>query len=267
MLRSIALVLTVWTFSAWAQPARGPHSLRTKDGRTRTGVILSETQTGYLFKTDEATELVPFSSIDDLQPVVEAPMPPPAPPPPPPVEAPTPQPDPPPDTEPEVAPPPPEPPVPDWRAARKGFHWSLGLGGMVDPVISGGSAGTPLSFAPIWYVAAVPSVSWGFGWIDLHLGLQLMGYFSRTVKALFVGLEPQLRVNFAKVYSLGLGPYLGVAFSPVVDFALGASFSPAIFKIGDRGQHELALSMAKPFLLNTALSSITLYLVSYSYVF
>jgi hypothetical protein len=55
--------------------------------------------------------------------------------------------------------------------------------------------------------------------------------------------------------------------SPSVDFALGASLSPAVFRIGERGQHELAVWGAIPFLFSPTNSSITLLLVTYSYVF
>jgi hypothetical protein len=148
-----------------------------------------------------------------------------------------------------------------WRAARRGFHWSLGAGGMIDP---SGTGSTP---SIVGYVALEPAVSWGFGWVDIHVGAQALGYFSSSTNALFVALDPQVRVNFASWYSLGVGPYLGISMSPSVDFALGASLSPAVFRIGQRGQHELAVWGAIPFLFSPTSSNITLLLVTYSYVF
>jgi hypothetical protein len=156
-----------------------------------------------------------------------------------------------------------EPPPNAWREARKGFHWSIGGGGMVDP--TGGSSSAP---SVVGYVGLEPAASWGFGWVDIHVGAQVLGYFSPSTKAVFFALDPQLRINFARWYSLGAGPYLGVSLSPGVDFAFGGSFSPAIFKLGDHAQHEIAVWGGIPFLFakNTN-SSITLMMVSYSYVF
>jgi hypothetical protein len=195
----------------------------------------------------------------------EAPLPDPTPPPPPPPVAPLPD-----------VPPPPAPPaqpgvaplqedeqphVAEWRTQRKGFHWSIGGGGMVDPSGSGSSP------TVVGYVALEPAASWSFGWVDAHVGAQVLGYFSPSTDACFVALDPQLRVNFTRWYSLGAGPYLGISMSPGVDFAFGATFSPAVFKIGDRGQHEISVWGAIPFMFTKNKSGITLLLVSYAYVF
>jgi hypothetical protein len=169
-------------------------------------------------------------------------------------------------TEEEFPAPPPPPPVidealNDWRAQRKGFHWSLGAGAMAYP----SSTGPTTNF--IGFVAAVPSAAWSFGWLEAHLSLQVLGYLSSATKAVFVALDPQLRINFTRWYSLGVGPYLGVAMSPGVAFALGASLSPAIFKLGSRGEHEIAAWGCYPFALDARNSNVILLLLSYSYVF
>jgi hypothetical protein len=156
-------------------------------------------------------------------------------------------------------------PGPDWRSERKGFHWSIGAGGMVDPGFTGASS-SAVSVAG--FVGAVPSVRWGFGWLDLAAEVMPMGYFKDSVKAFFLGLNPQLRINFARFFSLGVGVYSAVVFSPGVDFCLGPSFSPAIFRFGQLGEHEVRLWAASPRLATSAaLSSVVLLLLSYSYVF
>jgi hypothetical protein len=151
--------------------------------------------------------------------------------------------------------------MPSWRSARKGFHWSLGAGGMIDP---GSSGPTP---TVVGYVGVEPAASWGFGWVDIHVGAQVLGYLSASTQALFLALDPQLRINFTRWYSLGAGPYLGLALSPGVEFALGATLSPAVFRLGDRGQHEVAVWGAAPFLFSKSAGAVTLLLITYSYVF
>lgn len=284
MHRAFALLLSLCALTALAALPAGEQQIRTKDGRTLRGVVLSETRDGYLFKTATGTEVVRFDTIEDLQPVpVQAPVapwpdddgpgvapevaPPPPPPPdyqpPPPLGTPRP-----PEGEPQPATPEPvEPPPPNWRAERKGFHVSVGLGGAVNPGASTSATGST-TFNVTGFVAARPAASWGLGWLDLHVELQPLGYFRGSTKALFVGVVPSVRVNFSRFYSLGVGPYFAVVMSPGVDFCAGLQFSPAIFKLGKRGEHELGIWGASPILATSnQLTGIVLMLISYSYVF
>lgn len=270
MRRAVLLGSVLFALAAFADPPPGEQLIHTRDGRELRGVIVSETQQGYVLRSpDGAEQLVLFSDIQDLVPSGAAPppdvAPPPPPPPVPPLDPSELQPPPPQDPD---APPPGDPDVPaanDWRSARKGFHWSIGGGGMIDPgfTSSGGSA------VVAFYVGAVPAVRWGFGWLDLSAEVMPLGYFKGAVKAFFLGLNPQLRINFARFYSLGVGLYGAVVLSPGVDFCVGPSFSPAIFRLGDLGQHEVRFWTATPMIATSAslTTNVLLMMLSYSYVF
>ncbi|MBL8949657.1 MAG: hypothetical protein JNK82_02695 [Myxococcaceae bacterium] len=272
MLRLTPVAIALCALTAFAEPPAGPQVIHTRDGRELRGTVTSETAQGYVLDTGET---VLFSDIQDMLPA-ESPPPAVAPPPPPP-----PMPAPEPGTQPvyEGTPPPPERspdeplpeehPVPDWRSERRGFHWSIGAGGMVDPGLT--SAGTTLTFNVAGFVGAMGTLRWGFGWLDLVGELMPMGYFKGNTRALFVGFNPQMRVNFAKFYSLGVGLYSAVVLSPGVDFCIGPSFSPAIFRFGPAGEHEIRLWFAQPVIGTTpslsANSGLMLMMLSYSYVF
>lgn len=252
--------------AVYAVPPQGEQVIHTKDGRELRGVVTAESQTGYTLRASDGSEqLVPFAEIQDMVPAGEPAVAPPPPPPP----MPPPEPGTPPPPAPEAPQPeqPEEPAVADWRSERKGFHWSIGAGGMIDPGLT--STGSSSTFNPTFFVGAVPAIRWGFGWLDLQAELMPMGYFRGATKAFFLGLNPQLRINFARFYSLGVGLYGAVVISPRVDFLVGPSLSPAIFRFGDMGQHEVRFWMAQPMLATSVglSSNITLLMLSYSYVF
>jgi len=276
MTRVAVLAVLCSAVTALAEPPAGEQVLHTKDGRELRGFVLAETDQGYVFRAGEKTELVLFSNIQDLLPAEGPPPPPVADPPLPPPPMPAPEPGyegtpPPPQAQPPEEAPPVETtqPVPDWRTERKGFHWSIGAGGMVDPGLTG--SGGSAVFNPAGFVAGAGSLRWGFGWLDLVGELMPMGYFKGNTKALFVGLNPQLRINFARFFSLGVGLYSAVVMSPGVDFCIGPSFSPAIFRFGPSGEHEVRMWFAQPVIATSpnlaANSGLTLMLLSYSYVF
>jgi hypothetical protein len=271
MFRMAVVGMVLWASAAAADLPLGEQVLHTKDGRELRGVVVSQTQTGYVLKTATGTQLVPFADIQDLLPAEgAAPGPLPPPPPPPPQEPPPPgyeYPPPPPPQQPAPAeePPPPEAPGPDWRSARKGFHWSLGAGGMIDPGFGGTSTAAPTL---AYMVGAVPAVRWGFGWLDVQAELMPMGYFRGATQGLFLGLNPQMRINFVRWYSLGVGLYGAVVFSHGIDFCVGPSISPAIFRIGELGQHELRFWTSTTMLATSSgLQGVLLMMLSYSYVF
>lgn len=268
-----ALGFLLWASSALAQLPAGEQILHTKDGRELRGTVVSQTETGYLLKTATGTFQIPFADIQDLLPADGTPQPLPAPPPPPPQPLPEPGYDAPPPSAapgepqpPQGEPPPPQPTGPDWRDERKGFHWSLGAGGMIDPGLSG--SGSAATFSPAYFVGAVPAVRYGFGWIDLQGEIMPLGYFKSATKAFFLGVNPQVRFNFARFYSLGVGFYGAVVFSRGIDFTVGTSLSPAIIRIGDLGQHEIRLWLANQLLATSnGLLGLSLWMLSYSYVF
>ncbi len=279
MSRFAAFFFVVWALTALAEPPSGEQVLHTKDGRELRGFVEAETQQGYVFRSRDKTELILFSDILDVLPAEAPPPAVAAPPPPPPLPAPEPgaQPvyegtPPPPQGPPGEEPAPPveaSQPAPDWRTERAGFHWSIGAGGMVDPGLGG--SGSAATFNPAGFVGGAGSLRWGFGWLDIAAELMPMGYFKGSTKALFIGANPQLRINFARFFSLGVGLYGAVVMSPGVDFCVGPSFSPAIFRFGQSGEHEVRLWLAQPVLATSpnlsANSGLVLMLLSYSYVF
>lgn len=274
MSRLTAVAIALVSLTAFAEPPAGPQVIHTKDGRELRGTIKAETAQGYVFDSGEE---VLFSSIQDMLPA-EGPPPPAVAPPPPPPPLPAPEPGaqpvyqgtpPPPEGPPDEQPPAEVNAAPDWRSERKGFHWSVGAGGMVDPGFSG--TGSTLTFNVAGFAGAAGALRWGFGWLDIAAELMPMGYFKGNTKAFFLGFNPQLRINFAKFFSLGVGLYSAVVMSPGVDFCVGPSLSPAIFRFGSAGEHEVRLWFAQPILATSpnlgANSGLLLMLLSYSYVF
>ena len=50
-MRHLAALLVLFAAIAWAELPAGEQVLHTKDGRELRGVVLSQTDTGYVFKT------------------------------------------------------------------------------------------------------------------------------------------------------------------------------------------------------------------------
>jgi len=139
---------------------------------------------------------------------------------------------------------------------------------MIDPGIFGSGTSSTVQIA--WFVAGFAAVRFGFGWLDVQADLMPIGYFRGATKDLFVNLNPQLRINFARFYSLGVGFWGGATIVPTVEFAAGFSVSPAIFRFGDLGQHEVRFWLGSTSIATTAAlraGTLPLLLLSYAYVF
>ncbi len=226
-LKSLIVLVVLVGSSVRAQP-EGEVVIRTRDGRSRQGRVLSETQKGYLFAGPRGTSVIEFGDIVDMQkvgapaPVVGAPAVVAAAP----VAAPTP-----------VADPPSlrpvgdviaDAPVPE-RISREGFHF--GLGASLGVNNSGPSAQVQGHF------------EFNFGRpvyrINANVGALLISgasFFALSVDNLF-------HFNIGDVYALGAGVQVGVAFGGGYFFAcLTPVIQPVIIKLGDRGQHQLALT-------------------------
>lgn len=143
----------------------------------------------------------------------------------------------------------------DWRAERSGAHFALGAGGMVLP---------SQARAPAELIALMPSVGYAFRWVELRATLQLLGYFT-SYKAGFAAFDVQVRLNGTRFFTVGAGGYFGIAATPELDLATGVSVSPAIVKLGERGQHELSIWVALPFVASDP--RLVLALLSYTRVF
>ena len=94
--------------------------------------------------------------------------------------------------------------------------------------------------------------------------------FRAATKAMFINLNPQLRINFARFYSLCVGIWGGATLVPTVEFVAGFSIAPAIFRFGDSGQHEIRFWIGSPAAATTPglkAGTVLLLLLSYAYVF
>ena len=68
--------LALFLVASSASGAERVVNLKTRDGRVLSGRVLQETSRGYLFRTDQKTELIDYANVDDLS---SADQPPPAP--------------------------------------------------------------------------------------------------------------------------------------------------------------------------------------------
>ncbi len=240
----------------WAGTARaatdlsGEVVIQTRDGKTRVGRVLSETEKGYLLKSAAGTEVIAFDQIEDLKRVALAP-----PPPPPPVAAET-----------RAAPYEdddlPRAPERDWLSERKGFHLGIGAGAFAYP-----TGGYP---SVVGFMTALLPLNFGFGRVDLRVTPQLLGLFSATGAGAFAGVDVQLRINFTRLYTLGVGSFQTLLFGYNSVFLLwGPTIAPVVLKLGERGQHELSLWLTLPIPLNASYgyTFLPLATLGYTYMF
>ncbi len=238
--KSLLAVFVVGSTLALAQP-QGEVVIRSRDGKTRIGRILSETSKGYLLSGPDGTAVVEFSSITDIRQLApqaaQAPLAAPSP-----VAAPPPLPAP----EPvraavaEVPPPAPErpapvpvqelarsEPVPEARS-RDGFHFGLGAGAMFLPtgLLAQAQAHFDFTFGrPAYRVSA------NFGTQQLYSSMFVMG-----------SIDNLFQFNVSDLYSFGAGVQVGVAIGPRLYVYLAPVLQPVIIKLGERGQHQLSLT-------------------------
>jgi hypothetical protein len=228
-LKSLLALVVVGSTLSFAQP-QGELVIRTRDGKTRLGRILSETSKGYLLTGPDGTQVVEFKNIVDLRQVASAevaPTPTPPPPMPPPVVAVAPV--------VEATPPPPErlaaPSVAEVISAepsllkppREGFHFGLGAGAMVLPA----GALAQVQARPVYRISA------NFGTI---------GFWGDALIAF--GLDNLFQFNVTDVYSFGAGVQVGLTAGTHAFLHVDPIIQPVIIKLGDRGQHQLSLTLS-----------------------
>ena len=231
LMKSLVVVVLVVSSLSFAQP-EGEVIIRTRDGKSRQGRVISETQRGFLVAGSRGTSVIEFANIVDMQkvePVVQAPLvaaaPPPMPVPAEPVPVASP-----------LPPPPPErpsvelasdSPVPE-KGPREGFHF--GLGANVGANNAGPSAQVQAHFEfnfgrPVYRISA------NLGALSMY-GI---GFFSGSVDNLF-------QFNIGDVYAFGGGVQVGLALGMGPFLYLAPVLQPVIIKLGERGQHQLSLT-------------------------
>lgn len=243
MIRWALVVVALASSAAWAGDK--VLSIKTRDGRVLTGRVLSETEQGYLLRTDSRTELVAYANVDDLQ-TVSAPT----------VGAAS-----------ELTPVNPsyqstmapsagvslaaEPHVEPYLA-RRGLH--LGFG--VQPTFFYYGDASPL----IMGAAAQFHMELALGRVDIRFSPQLgfwqSQFYYTGVSTVQLAFEATARINLASFFSLGVGTNQGLAigfgescYRSACVVGTGASFFmapvmyPAIFKFGEGGMHQVSLGL------------------------
>lgn len=245
LIKSLVVVAVLSSSLSFAQP-EGEVIIRTRDGKSRQGKVLSETQKGYLFATAKGTSVIAFDKIVEIKNVeveevaapapAAAPTPTPAPvvasapstPPPAPQRAP--------DLDFTAPPPPPTRPTEvsiaseqSDRSAREGFHFGLGAFAGIN---NGGVT-----------ARAQANFEFNFGLPEYRASLNV-GYMNMFGASMInVSADNLLQLNFGDVYALAVGVQVGVAAGGIGTYFYGAPvLEPVIIKLGERGQHRLSLS-------------------------
>lgn len=236
-LKSLLALVVVGSSLTFAQP-QGDIVIRTRDGKTRLGRILSETSKGYLLTVPDGTQVIEFKNIVDLRQVASAEAastptsPPPMPPAPVAAVAPV----------VEATPPPPERPVAPsvsevistepsvLKPPREGFHFGLGAGAMVLPA---GALAQVQAHFEFNFGRPVYRISANFGTI---------GFWGDALIAF--GLDNLFQFNVTDVYSFGAGVQVGLTAGTHAFVHVDPIIQPVIIKLGDRGQHQLSLTLS-----------------------
>ena len=256
-LKSLVVTLVLGSTFAVAQP-QGEVVIRSRDGKTRIGRILSETSKGYLLSGPDGTSVVEFASITDIRQLAPAasnvgPTTPPAPPvvaapsaplpvaaPPMPVAAPSPVVVPARADSPVVTAPPPPPQRPSEGSVaqmqeeappvrtREGFHFGLGVGAMMLPA------------GPMAQVQA--HFEFNFGRPVYRINANVGGLVLWSSGFATASIDNLFQFNVTDVYSFGLGVQVGLAFGPRGYLQVAPVIQPVIIKLGDRGQHQFSLT-------------------------
>ncbi|MDP1824212.1 MAG: hypothetical protein Q8L48_13245 [Archangium sp.] len=237
LLKSFFAVSFFVSSLALAQP-EGEIIIRTRDGKTRQGRVLSETQKGYLFASQRGTSVIEFTNIVDLQkvevvaeqpvavtpPVAVAVAPAPV------VVAPAPI--------GTVAPPPPPPERPievvsddapaGEKGVREGFHFGIGANLGVN---NGGPSAQVQAHFEFNFGRPVYRITANLGGLSMYSD----GFFNGSIDNLF-------QYNIGDVYAFGAGVQVGVALGFGGFVYVAPVLQPVIIKLGDRGQHQLALT-------------------------
>ncbi|MDP2276361.1 MAG: hypothetical protein Q8K32_36820 [Archangium sp.] len=214
--------------TAFAQP-QGEQIIRTRDGKSRQGRVISETQKGYLFSSASGTSVIPFESIVDMSPVSAAQEAPPL--------VPTPM------VAAAVAKPSTEVPAPpvapafpaiselraplEERPSRLGLRF--GVGALAGASRDGGNFG------------GQGLLDYTFGRLGYRLALNLGGSVSSSLS--FLGsVDNLVHFNISDVFSLGAGVQVALFQGYLTFLYAGPVLQPVLIKLGNRGQHQLALT-------------------------
>lgn len=250
-MKTLTLVLALASVTALAYPA-GELTFLTRDGRTLRGRILAETPQGYLVAGPKRTELLLYGNISDMRATEDQaqlqPVPPPPPPAPPAVAA---------APEPLQAPQYPQPVRPlGWvqpppavgssgveevppASTRLGFHVGVG----------GGLLYLPIGYG-VFTANAQLNLDWTFGVVGIRISPTLT-YYQYYNAYVAISADTKVHFNIGDIFALGVGLDLGGAPGGGGGLYLGASVAPAIFKLGSRGQHQLALQVSVPVIVTT----------------
>lgn len=246
-----ASVVLLSSFS-FAQ-VRGEVVIQSRDGKAVVGRVITETAKGYLLATATGTQVVEFGDIADIRqlapvasaapaaaPLVAAP-PPVAPAVKPVASSPT--------EWSEVPPPPPERPAdygvevaaPAPRPAKRdrtGLHFGLGLNSGLS-VASGvyGSLGNGVD------VEVQAALDVGFGRPGYRLNVNIGGSI-RPYAPVTLAVDNLFTFAVGEVFALGGGLQVGLLFGGLAFFQVSPLLQPAILRLGDRGQHHLALTVS-----------------------
>jgi hypothetical protein len=275
VLKSLVAVVALFALNASATAPQGEVVIRTRSGKVLMGKILTETSKGYLLAGADGTSVVEFRNIVEIRELASTASAP-AEPTPPMVPAPFPQ-------KPEVIespvaakkpvpsyyavaaqpaapkpvevaapPPPPERPVEPTvtevvqkaeltpKRSREGFHFGLGLGAMLLPI----SASAQLQ-AHFDFNFGRPSYR-----LSLNGGVLYTAMFV-SPQAMF-SADNLFQFSVTNWYAFGAGVQLGVAVGSMSFVTVSPMVQPAIFKFGDRGQHQLSVTGAVVAISSTA---------------
>jgi hypothetical protein len=214
--------------------------IKTRAGKTVEGRVLQETSRGYLVAAPTGTQLIEYANVADFQKVETAvvapavtpmPLPAPAPSAPPAVSAPVYAP------VPVVAPAP--MPVENTvesnteipESNREGLHIGLGGGAFANPAVT---------------IGIEAHFDWTFGKVGFRVSPQVQIHSNYGGTFILFSAHPQFHFNVAKIYSLAAGIQTGLAAGSRTILFLGPTISPAIFKLGERGQHQIEARFSIP---------------------
>jgi hypothetical protein len=233
LLASLCLI----SFSTFAQDKV---IIKTRAGKTVEGRVLQETSRGYLVAAPSGTQLIEYTNVVDFQKVEAAAVAP--------AVAPTPVPlpvaepsAPPVVSTPVYAPVAAPAPMPvenidesnteNPESSREGLHIGLGGGAFANPAVT---------------IGIEAHFDWTFGKVGFRVSPQVQIHSNYSGGFILFSAHPQFHFNVVKIYSLGAGIQTGLAVGTRSILFLGPTISPAIFKLGERGQHQIEARFSIP---------------------
>lgn len=235
--RLVAAFVVLSSTLSLAQP-RGEVVIQQHGGRALVGRVISETSKGYLVATSSGTEVVEFASIADIRQLAPVTAP---------VAAPVAQASLTPAPQPRRAAPQPVPAYLDEPTSEqvevrevvepvkprtsKGFHFGLGASFAGEQMLGLFGAG-PQAHTSFEFNFGRPAYR-----INANVGLTAghRGFVNLSVDNLFI-------FSLGQHFSLGAGLQVGGAIGDLKFFQISPLLTPAILKLGERGQHQIAVT-------------------------